>query len=181
MRMFGATLAAAGTALVNLVRASHDHPIANLATGDPAPDFTLAASDGRTYRLAEFRGRAVVVLAWFPKAFTPGCTAECRSIGVTADTLRQFDAMVFGASLDSPRTNRAFAEETGIDFPVLSDPDGTVAKAYGVLGRTGLPSRWTFYIGTDGRILAIDRGVQVGSHGADIVSGLDRLGVTRRP
>jgi peroxiredoxin Q/BCP len=180
MRTLGATLAAAGTVLVNLV-ARRDRPVVDLAPGDPAPDFTLAASDGRTYSLGDFRGRSVVVIAWFPKAFTPGCTIQCTAIGTTAARLREFDAVVFGASLDTAETSAAFADATAIGFPVLSDVDGAVAQAYGVLGRTGLPNRWTFYIGTHGRILAVDRGVHVGSHGDDIVSALERLGVARRP
>jgi peroxiredoxin Q/BCP len=181
MRTFGATLAAAGTALVNLVTGGRDRGAADLAPGDQAPDFTLAASDGRTYTLGEFRGRSVVVIAWFPKAFTAGCTTQCRSIGANADRLRAFDAAVFGATLDSAAVGQAFAESTAMGIPVLSDTDGRVARDYGVLGRTGLPNRWTFYIGLDGRILEIDRGVHVGSHGADIASTLERLGVARRP
>jgi peroxiredoxin Q/BCP len=166
---------------VNLVTGRRDQPAADLVPGDQAPDFTLAASDGRTYTLREFHGRSVVVIAWFPKAFTPGCTTECRSIGANAARLRAFDAAVFGASLDRVTTGQAFAEATAMGVPVLSDTDGTVARKYGVLGRTGLPNRWTFYIGLDGRILTVDRGVQAGSHGADIASTLERLGVARRP
>lgn len=181
MRTLGATLAAAGTALVSLVVSRRARSVIDLAPGDLAPDFSLAASDGRTYSLGDFRGRSVVVIAWYPKAFTPGCTVQCTAIGTTASRLRTFDAAVFGASLDTVQTARAFAGTTGIGFPVLSDADGAVARAYGVLGRTGLPNRWTFYIGTNGRILEVDRGVHVGSHGADIVSALERLGVARRP
>lgn len=181
MRTLGATLAAAGTALVNLATGSRGHAVVDLAPGDRAPDFSLTASDGRTYSLDEFRGRSVVVLAWFPKAFTPGCTAECGSVGAHAARLREFDAAVFGASLDTATTSARFAEATAFGFPVLSDKGGAVARAYGVLGRTGLPRRWTFYIGHDGRVLAVDREVHVGSHGGDIASTLERLGVARRP
>jgi peroxiredoxin Q/BCP len=121
------------------------------------------------------------VIAWFPKAFTGGCTAECQSIGMTKRALDAFDAAVFAASCDTVDTNRAFAESMGIDVPILSDVDARVAKAYGVLGPLGLPSRWTVYIGTDGRLLAIDHDVKTGSHGDDIRSTLECLGVTRRP
>ncbi|MGE0448940.1 MAG: peroxiredoxin family protein [Vicinamibacterales bacterium] len=152
-----------------------------LAPGDPAPDFTLAASDGRTYRLADYRGRSPVVVAWFPKAFTGGCTAQCASLGSSVEALRQFDAAVFAASVDTVQTNQAFADSTGIGCPILSDPDRTTARAYGVLGSHGFPRRWTFYIGSDGRIRDVDRSVHASTHGADIVSALARLGIPRRP
>ena len=121
------------------------------------------------------------MIAWFPKAFTAGCTAECRSIGLTKRELEGFDAAVFAACCDTVETNRAFAESTGIGVPILSDRDKRVARAYGVLGPIGLPSRWTFYIGADGRILNIDRAVRAAGHGAEIRSVLERFGVARRP
>ena len=152
-----------------------------LTPGDLAPDFALAASDGQTYHLSDFLGRSVVVIAWFPKAFTSGCTAECRSIGLTKGALGAFDAAIFGASCDTVETNRRFALSMGVDFPILSDPDKSVARAYGVLGPLGLPSRWTIFIGADGRVLAVDRDVHSGNHGADIVAALERFGVSRRP
>lgn len=180
-RTLGATVSALATALRSLAAPRGAAlPRVRLEAGDTAPDFTLAASDGRTYRLSSFRRRAVVVIAWFPKAFTSGCTAECAAIGSSAPALAPFDVVVLGASLDTVETNRAFAESLGIGFPILSDTDGSVARAYGVLGRFGLPNRWTYYVGIDGRILAVDREVHVGTHGADIVSTLERLGVSRR-
>ncbi len=179
LRQTGALLSAIGTAVTSLLRPGK-RPRVALVAGDAAPDFALPASDGRTYRLADFRGR-VVVIAWFPKAFTTGCTAECRSIGMSKGALGAFDAAIFAASCDSVEINREFAASTGIDVPILSDPNATVANAYGVLAPLGLPSRWTVYIGADGRILAIDREVRSGSHGADIMAALERFGVSRRP
>lgn len=155
-------------------------PRVELTAGDPAPDFSLAASDGQTCHLSGLRGR-VVVVAWFPKAFTAGCTIECQSIGLSGRALGAFDAAIFAASCDTVEANRAFAASTGLDVPVLSDTDSAVARAYGVLGPLGLPSRWTVYIGPDGRLLAIDREVHPGNHGADIVAALERFGVSRRP
>jgi peroxiredoxin Q/BCP len=181
LRETGALLSAARTAFVSLLRPDRAAPRVELAPGDVAPAFSLAASDGRTYHLGDFKGRSAVVIAWFPKAFTSGCTAECTSIGLTKGALGAFDAAIFAASCDSVETNRAFAASMGIDFPILSDRDKAVARAYGVLGPLGLPSRWTVYIGTDGRILGIDREVRTGSHGADIMLALERFGVSRRP
>jgi peroxiredoxin Q/BCP len=181
LRMAAAGMSALGTAVANLLDPARTGPRVQLAPGDVAPDFTLAASDGRKYRLADFRRRSVVVIAWFPKAFTSGCAAECRSIAQTRGPLGVYNATIFAASCDTVETNRAFAASMGIDFPILSDPDKSVARAYGVLGPLGLPRRWTVYIGIDGRILAIDREVHTGTHGADMTSALERLGVSRQP
>jgi thioredoxin-dependent peroxiredoxin len=180
LRQTSALISALSTALAHLVRPDRTLARAELKAGDVAPDFTLAASDGRTYHLSELRGR-VVVIAWFPKAFTAGCTSECQSIGMSRAALGAFDTAIFAASCDTVKTNRAFAASMGIDFPILSDPDKTVARAYGVLGPLGLPRRWTVYIGADGRLLAIDREVRAGNHGADIAAALENFGVSRRP
>ena len=179
LRQTGALLSAIGTAVTSLLSPGNA-PRVELAVGDAAPDFTVQASDGRTYRLADLRGQ-VVVVAWFPKAFTAGCTAECRSIGMSKRALGAFAAAIFAASCDTVEINREFAASTGIEFPILSDPESIVARAYGVLGPLGLPSRWTVYIGADGRVLTIDRQVRFGNHGADIMAALERFGVSRRP
>jgi len=73
-------------------------------------------------------------------------------------------------------TNRRFAESLGVTYPILSDPTKEVARAYGVLAPSGFASRWTFYIGADGRILDIDKKVSPGSHGADVARRLTELG-----
>jgi thioredoxin-dependent peroxiredoxin len=86
---------------------------------------------------------------------------------------------MFGASVDSPDVNASFAESLGLAYPILSDLSRDVARAYGVLSRSGFASRWTFYIGADGRILAIDKQVHAASHGDDIVARLNELGVTQ--
>lgn len=91
--------------------------------------------------------------------------------------MRRAGVAYFAASTDSVETNARFAESLGLDFPILSDPTKATARAYGVLGVTGFASRWTFYIGTDGRVLEIDRSVSARTHGADVVSTLKRLGI----
>jgi peroxiredoxin Q/BCP len=153
---------------------SEPAPVA-LQPGDPAPDFELPGSDGHVYRLGDFRGLESVVLAWFPKAFTSGCAAQCRSLEAAGDRIRSSGARHFGANLDRPGTNREFAEALGLGYPILSDVDGRVARAYGVLGSGTFPSRWTFFIGEDGRIKAIDKNVRVLSHGRDVVTRLGEL------
>ena len=148
-----------------------------LDRGDRAPDFSLHGSDGRMYRLADLVGHHAVVIAWFPKAFTGGCATECRSLGASGAYLRRFNVRYFGASVDAASTNARFAASLGIDYPILSDPTKEAARAYGVLGRSGYASRWTFYIGLDGRILAVDRTVRPSFHGADVAATLESLGI----
>jgi len=85
------------------------------------------------------------------------------------------DVRYFAASVDWLDANRRFAESLGLTYPILSDPTKEVARAYGVLAPSGYASRWTFYIGPDGRILEIDKKVSPGSHGADVVKRLTEL------
>lgn len=151
-----------------------------LEAGDQAPGFELPGTDGNTYRLADYQGKQVVVLAWFPKAYTYGCTIECKSLADNGDQIRQFDVTYFMASVDPLADNTGFAEETGADFPLLSDEDKSVARAYGVLHDSGYAKRHTFYIGKDGRILKIDTDITPETSAEDMVSTLAELGVARR-
>jgi peroxiredoxin Q/BCP len=156
---------------------------ADLKVGDKAPDFTLQASDGKTYRLTEFAGKEAVVLAWFPKAFTQGCTIECKSLAEHGDLIKKYDVKYFMASVDpleGAEGNKAFAQAHNADFPLLSDPTKETAKAYGVLGDHGFANRWTFYVGKDGKILAIDKQVKPATSAQDIAAMLKQLGVEER-
>ena len=83
-------------------------------------------------------------------------------------------------SVDTPETNKKFAEQEQADFPMLSDPAKTTAMAYGVLNAGGVANRWTFYIGSDGKIRAIDKQIKVATSGEDIVARLKELGVRQR-
>src|SRR5436190_8961607 len=123
-----------------------------LKVGDVAPAFKLQGSDGKTYSLADYKGESAVVLAWFPKAFTQGCTIECKSLAQHGDMIKAYKVAYFMASVDpieGEQGNKAFAETHKADFPLLSDPSKEVAAAYGVLSPRGFASRWTFYIGAD--------------------------------
>jgi peroxiredoxin Q/BCP len=151
---------------------------AELKVGDMAPEFSLEGSDGKRYSLADFRGKRAVVLAWFPRAFTSGCTVECRSLAKNSDSIRAYDVTYFMASTDPVEKNTAFAEETEADFPLLSDPEGEVARAYGVY-TMGFAKRHTFYIAKDGTIARIDRSVKPSTSAEDMIATLAELGVPR--
>ena len=149
--------------------------------GEKAPDFKLKGSDGKEYTLKQFAGKQAVVIAWFPKAFTGGCTKECKSMKENGEKIREFDVAYFTASCDEADKNTEFAKSLMLDYPILSDPEKSVAKAYGVVheGRE-VPERWTFYIDKEGVIKAIDNKVATESHGADIAKKLDELGVAKK-
>ena len=147
-----------------------------LEVGDIAPDFELQGSDGQTHKLSSYRGQTVVV-AWFPKAFTRGCTIECKSLAENGHLIREFDVAYFMASVDPIEDNVGFAEQEGADFPILSDPTKQTAKAYNVLGGSGLALRYTYYIGTDGKVLAVDKNIRPASSAEDIAAKLAGLNV----
>ena len=147
-----------------------------LKVGDKAPDFELASTHGGTYQL----GDKPVVLAWFPKAFTRGCTIECQSLAENGHLIEAFDVDYFMVSCDSIEENTGFAAKHNAEFPMLSDPTKEVAKAFGVLNPDwGVPNRHTFYIGTDGKILAIDRKVNPATSAEDIAARLAELNIPK--
>ncbi|MCC6124791.1 MAG: peroxiredoxin [Pirellulales bacterium] len=154
---------------------------AELKVGDQAPDFSLVGSDGKTHKLADHRGKRAVVLAWFPKAFTPGCTSECKAFAEAGKKLRQFDAAYFLASVDDAEKNKKFAQSVSADYPILSDPDGTAARKYGVTDAVKKwANRWTFIIGKNGKVLYIDKNVKPATHADDVTKRLEELGVSKK-
>jgi peroxiredoxin Q/BCP len=155
-------------------------PAVDLKVGDMAPDFSLEATDGKTYKLSSFRGKQAVVIAWFPKAYTQGCTIECKSLAANGSKIRQFDVSYFMASVDPLSENKGFAEQEKADFPLLSDPTKKTAEAYGVMNTRGMANRWTFYIGKDGKIQAIEKQVKPATSAEDMIAKLGELGTAKK-
>jgi peroxiredoxin Q/BCP len=149
-----------------------------LNVGDQAPGFSMAGSDGKTYTLDQFKGKSAVVIAWFPKAFTGGCTKECKSLKENSKELHDLKVAYFTASVDTPEENKKFAESLDLDYAILSDPDKSVATAYGVLTQRGsakFANRWTFYIDKEGIIRAIDKSVNAPHAGPDLAAKVKEL------
>ncbi|WP_237057481.1 peroxiredoxin [Microbulbifer sediminum] len=168
-------------ALTLLLSALVSLPALALEVGQPAPDFTLEASDGNTYSLEDFRGKRAVVIAWYPKAFTKGCTIECKSLAENGHLIREYDVAYFMASTDEVETNKKFAASEKADFPLLSDPEGKVAKAYDVLvPALNIAKRVTVYIGKDGNVLKVDRDIKPATSAEDMARTLGELGVARK-
>jgi peroxiredoxin len=135
-------------------------PKTHLKVGDTAPDFTLPATTGKPVTLSELRGKKNVVLAFYPAAFTGGCTKEMTSYGADLGKFEGMETQVFGISTDNTPSQRVFAEQTGAKFPMLSDfVERKVSKSYGVLMEPrGLANRATFVIDKDGKIAFIEEG-----------------------
>jgi peroxiredoxin Q/BCP len=150
--------------------------------GDPAPAFQMKGSDGETYNLKDFANRKqAVIVAWFPKAFTGGCTKECKSMKESGEQLKKFKVAYFTASTDTVEKNADFAKSLDLDYPILCDPTGKNAKAFGVYQEgKNIASRVTFVIGADGKVLAVLDKVATETHGADLAKLLEELKVAKK-
>ncbi|MBI3812094.1 MAG: thioredoxin-dependent thiol peroxidase [Nitrospirae bacterium] len=150
-----------------------------LNVGDPAPDFRLPSTEGREIALGEFRGKKNVVLYFYPKDDTPGCTKESCSFRDERPKFDKKDAVILGVSFDDLASHAKFIEKYKLPFTLLSDGDKKVATAYGVYkeksmyGRTYMGiERSTFVIGKDGKIAQIYRKVKVDGHSDEILKAL---------
>ena len=132
----------------------------NLKVGDVAPNFTLPSTAGDKVTLSSFRGKQPVVLAFFPAAFTGGCTKEMQTYQLGADKFKGMDTAIFGVSEDNTPSQREFAKQLNLSFPLLSDfATRKVAQDYGVLiPNAGIANRVTFVIDKDGKISYMEAG-----------------------
>ncbi|MDJ0844367.1 peroxiredoxin [Crocosphaera sp.] len=141
-----------------------------LAVGTVAPDFTTADDEGNTVSLSDYKGK-VVVLYFYPKDDTPGCTKEAQSFRDNYQQYQDKDMVVFGVSMDDQASHKAFKEKYGLPFQLLVDKDGKLTKAYDVDGG-GYSKRVTYIIDAEGKISYVDEKVKTDTHAKDI------LGVT---
>lgn len=149
--------------------------------GDAAPDFCLPSGEGEEVCLSSFRGKWVV-LYFYPKDNTSGCTQEAMDFTTALDALHALDAEVLGISRDSLASHRKFAEKHGLMVKLLSDPDHKVMDGYGVWALKKMYGqekygvvRSTFLIGPDGRIARIWRSVKVKGHVEMVVKSLKKF------
>jgi peroxiredoxin Q/BCP len=150
--------------------------LTELKVGDKAPDFSLLDEHGLPVSLKDFRGKKVVVLYFYPKDFTSGCTAEACSFRDNYKPYQDKGAIVIGVSLDSVESHARFSEKYNLPFAILSDKSKEVAKTYGVLGIGGfLARRVTFIINKDGKITHIFPKVDVKQHSEEVLKALEEL------
>lgn len=149
-----------------------------IVQGAPAPDFTLPADDGTMVSLASLRGRRVV-LYFYPKDDTSGCTAQACELRDSMPRFQGVDAVVLGVSPDPVASHRRFRDKYGLNFPLLADVDHAVAEAYGVwveksmYGRKYMGiERSTFLIGEDGTVLEAWRKVKPEAHAEMVAAAL---------
>lgn len=144
--------------------------------GDQAPDFEGPTSDGSRLGLKDFLGKKNVVLYFYPKDDTPGCTKEACSFRDNLQSIRGTGAEIVGVSLDSVESHKRFATKYGLPFPLVSDKEKRIAAAYGVLRdiRTST-NRVTFLIDKNGKIAKIFPRVDVTKHTEEVVAALKQL------
>lgn len=150
-----------------------------LAEGDPAPEFDLPSTEGHNIRLRDVRGKKVV-LFFYPKDMTSGCTAEACAFEAALPRFEGLEAVVLGVSRDSVESHRKFREKEGLTFPLLSDVDGKVCERYGVwkektmVGKTHMGiERTTFVIDENGRIAKLFPKVRVEGHDREVLAALE--------
>lgn len=145
--------------------------------GTPAPDFSLTTNEGKQASLKDYRGKWVV-LYFYPKDFTSGCTLEAHNFQRDLAKYEQVDAVVLGVSVDSAESHKDFCAKEGLSFPLLSDPEAQVSGQYGSVmeyNGTTLSARNTFIIDPEGKIAQVFTGVKPLSHSEEVLSALHSL------
>jgi len=147
--------------------------------GQPAPDFTLPSTDDKEVRLSDFKGKQAVVLYFYPRDDTPGCTAEACSFRDLRGLFHEHGAEILGVSTDTVKSHKKFQQKYHLTFPLLADADHAVADQYGVwqqkkfMGREYMGmARTTFVIDANGTIKAVFPNVKVEGHADKVLEAL---------
>ena len=153
-------------------------------TGNLAPAFTLLDQDGNKVSLKQFRDSKNVVLYFYPKAMTPGCTVQACGLRDSAAQLKKLDTVVLGVSPDPVARLGKFIDKEGLNFTLLSDEDHAVADKYGAWGLKKFMGRefmgilrTTFIIGKDGRLKYVMDKVKTKTHHDDVIAAVKELGL----
>jgi peroxiredoxin Q/BCP len=152
-----------------------------LKVGDKAPAFSLKNTEGKTVRLADFKGKRLVIY-FYPKDATPGCTVEACAFRDDYADLQQYGVEVVGVSADDQKSHQKFTEKHSLPFALLSDPDHTMIEKYGAWGEKSLYGRkfmgilrMTYIIDEEGRIAYIFKKVKPETHSQDVLKVIDAL------
>ena len=172
LAMIAAAIIFASLFVARAARAS-DLPV----VGQPAPDFRLPDQHGKLHELGEYRGK-YLVLYFYPKDDTPGCTQEACAFRDDLNQLTEMGAQVIGVSVDDTESHEQFAKKYHLPFPLLADKNGKVADSYGAylnLGVVKMARRFTFLIDPEGNIARIYLSVETSKHSKEIIDDLKKL------
>jgi thioredoxin-dependent peroxiredoxin len=142
----------------------------SLSVGTIAPSFTTTDDEGKTVSLSDFKGK-VVILYFYPKDDTPGCTKEAQSFRDNYQQYQGKDMVVLGVSMDDQASHKMFKEKYGLPFQLLVDSNGAITKAYDVDGG-GYSKRVTYIIDGEGKIAYVDDKVKTDTHAQDILAAV---------
>jgi peroxiredoxin Q/BCP len=148
-----------------------------LKVGDRAPDIEAKTYGGQKIRLGDFLGKKIVVLYFYPKDNTPGCTKEACSMRDKMDDFKKLGIEVLGVSVDSVRSHENFRDRFNLNFPLLSDTDRKIVRAYGVESESGTAKRVTFLIDRSGVIRYIWHKVDTSHHADEVLEKVRELGL----
>lgn len=145
-----------------------------LKAGDKAPRFTMKSQDGRNYSLDDYKGKWVV-LYFYPKDDTPGCTKQACSFRDNYSVYKKMGIQVFGVSVDDTNSHDAFAKKFNLPFPLLADTDKKVSQAYGAFSNGKYADRFTFLIKPDQTIGHIFKKVNVEAHANEVLEAIEKV------
>ena len=146
-----------------------------LKEGDAAPDFTLQSEGGEWIKLSDFKGKSVVVLYFYPKDFTSGCTKQACNFRDNISGIQDYNAVVLGVSVDDAETHKKFKEEYKLNYTLLADTAKEVSKIYSGLRESGSANRVTFIIDKAGVINKIYRNFDVNENYKEIIEFLKSM------
>ncbi len=147
------------------------------SVGDKAPPFSATDENGKVWNLSDLEGKQVVLLYFYPKDDTPGCTKEACGLRDRMGDLKKGKVTVLGVSFDTAESHRAFREKYHLNFPLLVDTDGKIADAYGARRAPGakMARRVSFLIGLDGTIVHVTDNPSAEVHLAEMKTAIDKL------
>ncbi len=146
-----------------------------LAVGAAAPDLGAVDQNGKTHRISEEKGHALIVY-FYPKDNTPGCTKEACAFRDAWDKYKTANVQVFGVSADDQKSHEQFAKEQKLPFPILADPEHAWSTAFGVSTRLGMDSRVSFLIDKSGKVARVYPNVDPGIHADEVLKDAASLG-----
>src|SRR5881394_1375172 len=171
------TILSAVVGLATFTSMAATEPQTQPEVGKPAPDFSLTTGDGSQVTLKDYRGKWVV-LYFYPKDFTSGCTLEAQSFQRDLPKFNQADAVILGVSVDNPESHKNFCAKEGLNFKLLADTDAKASEAYGSVKEYNgakLSARNTFIINPEGKIAKVFTGVKPQTHSEEVLQALAEL------